>query len=220
VKALTLHQPWASLIAVGAKRIETRSWSTSYRGPLAIHAAARLPERFHGQRGWVGSGGYISQYNVGKWTDDLRHVEPCRCDHDEEIAGERCMAASDWSWALLEDAGAHGVTLATRLPLGAIVATCDLVDVLPIIDEARGGSIYGASASVPFPFVKVYGDGVLGIIRDAHSLASWIDDERPFGDFTPGRFAWLLDNIQPVDPPIPARGRQGLWTWTPEGARA
>jgi hypothetical protein len=39
MKALTLTQPWASLVAVGAKRIETRSWGTTYRGPLAIHAA-------------------------------------------------------------------------------------------------------------------------------------------------------------------------------------
>lgn len=41
MKALSLWQPWASLIAVGAKRLETRSWFTAYRGPLAIHAAAR-----------------------------------------------------------------------------------------------------------------------------------------------------------------------------------
>lgn len=39
LKCLTLTQPWASLVAFGAKRIETRSWSTDYRGPLAIHAA-------------------------------------------------------------------------------------------------------------------------------------------------------------------------------------
>src|SRR5260221_1253433 len=39
MKALTLTQPWATLVAIGAKKIETRSWSTSYRGPLAIHAA-------------------------------------------------------------------------------------------------------------------------------------------------------------------------------------
>jgi hypothetical protein len=38
IRALTLLQPWASLIAVGAKRLETRSWRTNYRGPLAIHA--------------------------------------------------------------------------------------------------------------------------------------------------------------------------------------
>lgn len=43
MKALTLTQPWASLVAIGAKRIETRSWRTPYRGPLAIHAAKGFP---------------------------------------------------------------------------------------------------------------------------------------------------------------------------------
>lgn len=52
VKALTLYQPWASAIAFGAKSIETRSWRTDYRGPIAIHAAARRPEDladYHGR---------------------------------------------------------------------------------------------------------------------------------------------------------------------------
>lgn len=40
MKALTLTQPWATLVAIGAKKIETRSWGTNYRGPLAIHAGA------------------------------------------------------------------------------------------------------------------------------------------------------------------------------------
>ncbi len=39
IKALSLNQPWATLIAIGAKRVETRSWGTSYRGMLAIHAS-------------------------------------------------------------------------------------------------------------------------------------------------------------------------------------
>ena len=41
MKALTIWQPWASLIACGAKRFETRSWATSLRGKIAIHAALR-----------------------------------------------------------------------------------------------------------------------------------------------------------------------------------
>ena len=41
MKVISLWQPWASAIALGSKRIETRSWSTNYRGPLAIHAAKR-----------------------------------------------------------------------------------------------------------------------------------------------------------------------------------
>ena len=42
MKVLTLTQPYATLIAIGAKTWETRSWHTSYRGPLAIHAAKTL----------------------------------------------------------------------------------------------------------------------------------------------------------------------------------
>lgn len=38
MKALTISQPFASLIADGEKWVENRSWLTSYRGPLAIHA--------------------------------------------------------------------------------------------------------------------------------------------------------------------------------------
>lgn len=41
MKAISVWQPWASLVACGAKRIETRGWETSYRGPLAIHAAKK-----------------------------------------------------------------------------------------------------------------------------------------------------------------------------------
>lgn len=43
MKALTVWQPWASLLVHGAKEYETRSWSTRHRGPLAIHAAKRRP---------------------------------------------------------------------------------------------------------------------------------------------------------------------------------
>src|SRR3954462_15938308 len=38
MRALSVRQPWASLIAHGHKLIENRSWCTSYRGPLLIHA--------------------------------------------------------------------------------------------------------------------------------------------------------------------------------------
>lgn len=43
MKGLSLTQPWATLVAIGAKRIETRSWRTNYRGSLAIHASAGFP---------------------------------------------------------------------------------------------------------------------------------------------------------------------------------
>lgn len=44
IKAITLWEPWASLIADGRKRIETRHWYTHHRGLLAIHAGAMVIE--------------------------------------------------------------------------------------------------------------------------------------------------------------------------------
>eukprot|EP00249_Psilotum_nudum_P012922 c24050_g1_i1 orf=22-867(+) len=41
---LTLHQPWASLLVHGIKRIEGRSWPSPIRGRLWIHAAAKVPQ--------------------------------------------------------------------------------------------------------------------------------------------------------------------------------
>jgi hypothetical protein len=41
MKALSLWQPWASLVIMGAKAWETRSWTTTYRGTLLIHASAK-----------------------------------------------------------------------------------------------------------------------------------------------------------------------------------
>ncbi len=42
MRTISLWEPWASAVAIRAKRYETRHWSTDYRGPLAIHAAKRL----------------------------------------------------------------------------------------------------------------------------------------------------------------------------------
>lgn len=38
MRGLTVKPPWSTAIAMGAKRIENRSWSTPYRGPVAVHA--------------------------------------------------------------------------------------------------------------------------------------------------------------------------------------
>ena len=37
--ALTVKDPWATLIAIGAKRVETRAYRTRHRGSIAIHTS-------------------------------------------------------------------------------------------------------------------------------------------------------------------------------------
>lgn len=46
MKALSIRQPWAELILQGRKTMELRTWSTTYRGPIAIHAAQRYKEAY------------------------------------------------------------------------------------------------------------------------------------------------------------------------------
>lgn len=42
MQAISIRQPWAWLIAQGSKTIENRTWATSYRGPLLIHAGRHI----------------------------------------------------------------------------------------------------------------------------------------------------------------------------------
>ncbi len=180
MKAITLWQPWATLVALGVKTIETRSWTTAYRGPLAIHAAARRP----------------------KFTD-MKH-----------LVGDQPAAWNAWY-----DSGmvaADGET--DYMPLGAVVAICTLVDVVPMVGPGNvvGPSVYVAdpsSADFPSPDGP-WGWQVNPLGREV-PYHGWIDfrDQAPYGDFTPGRFGWLLDNIIRLPEPPAARGGQRIWNW-------
>ena len=74
MKALTLWQPWASLVALGHKRIETRCWSTKHRGDLAIHSAANLPPK------WLGASRHQPEFR-----DALADIFNARRDRDERV---------------------------------------------------------------------------------------------------------------------------------------
>ena len=143
MKALSVMQPWATLIALGAKRIETRSWSTSYRGPLAIHASGRITK------------------------------EAAMSLRDPLI--REALAAGGYR------EGNGPATNPFGLPLGAVIAVVTLIDVRRITPE-----------SVP------------------------AEPERSFGDYTPGRFAWRIDEVQRLPEPVAAKGALGLWEWCQE----
>lgn len=176
MKALTIRQPWASLIALGVKTIETRSWSTSYRGPLAIHAGKAWP------------------VPVAEWQ-----VPADRSNTVGAPCVERLVNAADpvtRRWEML------------HTPLGVVVAVVDLLDVVPIVDDCDDLPDTPACLEVLGSSLRLWADGAAELGDEAD-----VSDQLPFGDFAPGRFAWLLGNVRPLDPPIPAKGKQGLWTW-------
>ena len=60
MKILSVRQPWAWLIVAGHKDIENRTWRTSYRGRLLIHASKAMdPEDFPMQRKWIRESGIV-----------------------------------------------------------------------------------------------------------------------------------------------------------------
>jgi hypothetical protein len=186
MKALTIWQPWATLIAAGVKRIETRSWSTDYRGPLAIHAAARPPE---------------PGLHLGPWW----------------VEGGFTKDGSDWELRTIGAVEA-GVALSTRfddrlahrLPLGAVVATCRLVDVVPIL--TKDDHPWPDGTALHLMEGKVY--LILAMDDRAEKVEfSLPEQEVAFGDYSRGRYGWLLTDVEPVVPPALVKGRQGLWEW-------
>lgn len=184
MKFLTIRQPWAQLIAVGAKHIETRPFSTKYRGPLAIHAGKAWP------------------VPVGEWQ--------VPSDRGPGPMIERLVSplAGTYRWE------------AIRAPLGAVVAVCDLVDVVPIVQFLSRGPGHepdppwtpcNEDCILPFPMLRTNHDLSLAMIHPGlGENPVGVTDQLPFGDFSPGWFAWLLDNVRPIDPPVPMKGAQGL----------
>lgn len=216
MRVLSLHQPWASLCVTRVngevvKRIETRSWSTSYRGRLLIHASKR---RF-------GLGSDTAEF-IRSWPLSVYQALP-RPHADAEMCD--------------------------NYPLGAIVGSVDLVEVVPTLDtdydiwppEHRSADVaWDADGSGWSNAIHLAGGG---------QPTKRYENQRPYGDFGPGRFAWIFGdakattercptcwgrtfNCAPdghvmslrctcptcdgkgVCEPIPARGRQGLWEWT------
>ena len=155
MKAISLWQPWASAIAVGAKRIETRHWPTAYRGPLAIHAAKRCIKSE-----MIGYG------SSGAWCGALAPM------------GKR-MGDNQDLWDLL--------------PFGAIVAMCDLIDCRPTDS-----------------FMQAELDTAGRPQGETDDLCAWT--ERMMGNFAPGRYGWVFDNVKTLPDLIPWKGAQRFFS--------
>ena len=70
MKALTIKEPWATLIIEGYKEYEFRSWKTNYRGKILIHAGMSIEkdmlERFKN---------YNLKYSKGKIIGEATLVD-------------------------------------------------------------------------------------------------------------------------------------------------
>ncbi|MEM7716996.1 MAG: DNA N-6-adenine-methyltransferase, partial [Cyanobacteria bacterium P01_A01_bin.68] len=133
LKAISLWQPWASLIPLGLKHYETRSWKTKYRGKLLICSTAKSTKDQYQQYLKIGS-----EVKLPDWDED-------------------------------------------NFPRGYALAVCDLVDCIEMTPEF---------------------------------IAQQSQTEILCGDWQVGRYAWKLENIQPITEPFAVKGKQGLFNVT------
>lgn len=138
IKGITLLNPWAALVALGLKKIETRGYGTPYRGLLAIHASLSVPDEARDRLG-------LRAFR--------RALAPIGITRDEDLE---------------------------RLPRGVVVAVAKLVDVVAT-------------------------DG------DDPRLPDVGSDEWVFGNYAPGRKAWILEDLMRLQTPIPCSGALSIW---------
>ena len=154
MKAITIMQPYASLVASGAKQIETRCWSTNYRGPIAIHAGK-------------------------KWT----------ADQQELIKRDPFLSALF--------SGNKKMSIKKRyqlLPFGAVIAIAELVDCVRMVEQTTQ---------------IVTGKVIESKLENGQII---LGNELVFGNYETGYYAWILENVRPIDP-VPAKGQQRIWNW-------
>ena len=176
MKVITLWEPWASLVAHGEKKNETRIWSHKYRGPLLIHAAKKYP---------------------GNIIFEEPFYTSLKKQHDQEGKG-------------------------ICFPGPCILAIANLVIIAKVISENNS-----------FAFLEDVDSGMV-IELDKSSK------EYAFGDYAPGRFVWILNDIHQLKEPIRSKGMQRIWNfdetphlvaidpyaigstriWTPKGVRS
>lgn len=83
------------------------------------------------------------------------------------------------------------IDLVRNVSLGSVVATCHLVACIPTDDVERTAQK----------------------LKPAFEPRHGWEIERTLGNYAPGRWAWILRDVEPLRPHVPARGFRKLWPW-------
>jgi predicted transcriptional regulator len=66
MKALTIKQPYASMIVNGYKKYEFRTWKTNYRGKLLIHASSNIDKNDMAYFSYLNINNYPTKQIIGE----------------------------------------------------------------------------------------------------------------------------------------------------------
>lgn len=190
MKALILHQPYATLVALGVKQWETRGAppNGSMR-PAGVRGMPGLGIE-PGERIAICAGAKVpAKEAIGDWN----------------ITNDRapsCLAM----WR-------NGCPTETWLPLGRVVCTAVVAEALPIVDDGAARDVIDTRPG-DCQILALRQDDERGTEQITD-----ISDQLPYGDWQPGRWTWRLTDVEQVDGPVEVvRGnRQGVFdaavTW-------
>ncbi len=104
MKALTIKQPWATLIMHAGKDIENRDWPTKLRGRIAVHSSKKMDEAE------MGGAQYFMDLQGIKLPEIAAHYPTGSIIGTVEIVD--CVRKSDSQWFM----GEYGFVLANPIP--------------------------------------------------------------------------------------------------------
>jgi len=131
------------------------------------------------------------------------------------------------------------------LPLQSIIATCELIDVIPMVTDAQEAPKTPVILNLASKqFLRNGGHGPKWSTLETQTRNDHLPTQYPYGDYSPGQYAWILENIKPTTircpacwnsgsyphplrqvcrvchgklsrSPIQAKGQRGIWEWRP-----
>lgn len=184
---LSIDQPYATLIMLGVKRFETRP--SPPNGDMRPAGVRGLP------------GATLNRGDRLYIASTLRKADVAKVG----MAPYRPLLAPG-----------SEVVLAAPLVFGSILGLVTVTDAYPIESIDPDG---------PWPSEASLSCGQV-VYTWRHQLTftdrfvappddTDITDQLPFGDWTPGRWAWALTDPEPLPEPIRVTGKQGVWRWEP-----
>jgi hypothetical protein len=207
--AITLWQPWASLVACGAKTWETRGHRTRYRGRIAIHAGTRVPPDGESVGGWL----------VYVQADAVRALDRSGAWHPLPLGAivataeltDCCPIGGPYSFRTGHVDGDEG-----DFPGQAVVVRHEALGTLPaslVVSEADTTTT-DISDQLPFGWWdRVPWAWRLDDIKPTTERCPWCWGAGGFGDGSADQ-CWACLDVGTCGP-VPARGMPGIWKWRP-----
>lgn len=217
-RAISLHQPWASLLFPTSLDYQCPNCRASFSLPLGMHCDDHRPELPAPLKQWETRSRPAPSTIIGKRilihaakaTPDLTAITAVNRAASDTV---RCTSVGDprrhESWRFIR----AGQSTMEHLPFGALLGWVTITESLPIDGNNEDDHLRFICPHVGGGLTHYeFGNGG----NHGPTRFDDITDQTPFGDWTDGRHAWCVTNPVLLPEPIPYRGQQGVFFVDPE----